>query len=761
MAMVVKNNLSAKMTLGELNKNVNKAGQLLTKIASGEKIVSAKDDAANYAISEKMREQIRSLTQDNQNVQNGSSLFRIAEGGIDNIVEELRNLKELAINAANDTNTDADRQTIQKEFNHKIANINDIATMTNYNGKILLDGTYGKHFVEEGYTTETITEKVLKEVIVGQSDTTITSVNGDPIPLTAGDWNIKNSGVYMLKSGFTGNLFIDDNLAPDANGVVGVKFVQETSAELNDVFITGPENGGANLWIEDLNIRNSKSKNFVNFQGADNYLNFKGTNNIYKVGSTSNGAAIIHVGEGTTVVEGGKDGTGIFNFSGSGLQYGAFIGSDMSEDLSGRNILINNGTYNNYAFNVGTAFIGSAIFGKIGDITIESGSFADNYSDRCSDALIGGGGSVGNVSINYAKIYALYKQIDPVIGVTNMEIEDTIGNITIKNSEIHCNESGNSNFGAPAIGPSGYGNNSKSGNIEIDNCILDINVSGGAAGIGTGVGSTVDGNIKITNTDLSNVTATGGGEAIGAGLRGTVTGNISISGEDGFTEIVWPTNPPPHSGKNEPENSSDTSITAVQVVTALQETEVTRTVEIKNPGVWEWSPLKIHHGPKDNQATNFYINDMHTKSLGTKNLVDGTNFENEDDEARYWALSVNKKLQAEWLKTLEAAQNKNLDDILVTTKKDANVAIRVLDGAIDYALNESTRMGAYLQRLDYTGSNLVTMNENVQGAESTIRDADMAKEMTDYTKANVLVQSAQAMLAQANQNSSAVLSLLQ
>ncbi len=53
------------------------------------------------------------------------------------------------------------------------------------------------------------------------------------------------------------------------------------------------------------------------------------------------------------------------------------------------------------------------------------------------------------------------------------------------------------------------------------------------------------------------------------------------------------------------------------------------------------------------------------------------------------------------------------------------------------------------------------MGENVQSAESTIRDADMAKEMTEYTKNNVLVQSAQSMLAQANQNGSAVLSLLQ
>lgn len=66
-----------------------------------------------------------------------------------------------------------------------------------------------------------------------------------------------------------------------------------------------------------------------------------------------------------------------------------------------------------------------------------------------------------------------------------------------------------------------------------------------------------------------------------------------------------------------------------------------------------------------------------------------------------------------------------------------------------------------MSRLSYTSSNLTTASENVQSSESTIRDADMAKEMTEYTKTNVLAQATQSMLAQANQNVSGVLSLLQ
>ena len=98
--------------------------------------------------------------------------------------------------------------------------------------------------------------------------------------------------------------------------------------------------------------------------------------------------------------------------------------------------------------------------------------------------------------------------------------------------------------------------------------------------------------------------------------------------------------------------------------------------------------------------------------------------------------------------------------IQIGTQKQANAAVNVLDSAVQKALDQQTTIGAAESRLDYTSSNLTTASENVQSSESTIRDADMAKEMTNYTKNNVLLQAAQSMLSQANQNSSSVLSLL-
>ncbi|MBQ9377803.1 MAG: hypothetical protein IJU05_08395 [Schwartzia sp.] len=133
--------------------------------------------------------------------------------------------------------------------------------------------------------------------------------------------------------------------------------------------------------------------------------------------------------------------------------------------------------------------------------------------------------------------------------------------------------------------------------------------------------------------------------------------------------------------------------------------------------------LVIHTGTKANQSVKIALTDMRSEALGLKG-TDGS--------------------------TLN-----------ITTQKNANAAINVLDNALQKALDQQTTIGSIESRLDYTSRNLVTASENVQASESTIRDADMAKEMTEYTKNNVLLQASQSMLAQANQNSSNVLSLLQ
>ena len=155
MAMVVKNNLSAKNTLNQLDKKDKATAKSLKKLSTGMKINSAGDDASGLSISERMAVQIRSLDQDNQNSQNGVSMLKTAEGAVSSTVDILRTLKEKAINAANDSNTDADRATMQKEFDQAIQQIDENAQQT-YNGQTLVDGSKENYIPSPGtYTSLT------------------------------------------------------------------------------------------------------------------------------------------------------------------------------------------------------------------------------------------------------------------------------------------------------------------------------------------------------------------------------------------------------------------------------------------------------------------------------------------------------------------------------------------------------------------------------------------------------------------------------
>ena len=440
MAMVVKNNMSAVNTLNILNRNQSALAKSLQKVSSGMKINDAGDDASGYAISERMRVQIRSLDQDKQNTQNGNSMMKTAEGAVASTVEILKTLKEKAINAANDTNTDEDRRTIQKEINQMVDQIDDNALAT-YNGKYLVDGS--------------------RNSIGTATCTTLT----------------------------------------------------------NNALST------ASAWASVLTDLQSRQNESLNIQSTDN-------------------VTVSYVRQGRTYTT---------TFS---------VGNQTLADIIGK-----------------TAF---------------------NGTDS-----VKGSGMVGG---------------------------------TTAGAWIGLDKAGNSVYTAD------------------NKTALSIN----AAGAGT--------TFQISAFTIGITDNTGA-------LRKTA--NTSL---DAFTERI------------RAENKS------------------------------EDNALVLQTGVKSNQAIKVSMTDMRSLALGMKG-TDG---------------SV----------------------ISVQTQDKANAAINSIDSALQKALDEQANIGAVQTRLRYTASNLTTQSENVQNSESTIRDADMAKEMTEYTKNNVLLQAAQSMLAQANQNSSAVLSLL-
>ncbi|SDF79705.1 flagellin [Sporolituus thermophilus] len=139
--MIINHNMAALNTYNRLSANNTNTSKALEKLSSGLRINRAGDDAAGLAISEKMRGQIRGLDQATRNAQDSISLIQTAEGALNETHSILQRMRELAVQAANDTNTATDRNEIQKEINQLTDEIDRIANTTEFNTQKLLDGS--------------------------------------------------------------------------------------------------------------------------------------------------------------------------------------------------------------------------------------------------------------------------------------------------------------------------------------------------------------------------------------------------------------------------------------------------------------------------------------------------------------------------------------------------------------------------------------------------------------------------------------------
>ena len=583
MAMVVKNNMTAINTLNTLNKNSSALSKSLQKVSSGMKINSAADDASGYAISERMRVQIRSLDQANQNTQNGSSMMKVAEGAVSSTVEILKTLKEKAVNAANDSNTDSDRQTIQKELDQSIDQINDNANVT-FNGKYLVDGSKNS----KGNATYTVltNQSLGTETTASTKLTDLTARSGDSLEIADTD----SVTVSYVQAGKTYTTTFS------AKG-----------ATLQDIF-TNAEAMDASSQI----FASATNKSVATSTGEKDA-------NIVTKAAADLAEAKKQLGQVVT----GDVASDIQKYN------GAQTDADKKIDLE---------ELNDYLDTSGTTW---ALKGTVNTDELKC-AFAEklandkNYAALIADTTNG---------TNAAAMDAKYQGNTGTLG----DKKTTYAEAKTINANANTTLVSSATVGVDANGDK-------------------VDTASGEKGM------------SITaNTE---------------GIAGQISGlNISISDSKGNVK-----------------KSANAALDAFS-----------ETIRAQNKS--DDNAISLQVGASANQSIKVGLTDMRAEALGLKG-ADGT--------------------------TLN-----------ISTQGKANAAINVLDNAIQKALDQQTTIGSVESRLEYTSSNLTTASENVQASESTIRDADMAKEMTNYTKNNVLLQAAQSMLAQANQSSSNVLSLLQ
>ncbi len=1004
MAMVIKNNLAAMETLNILNQNNSKLGKALAKVSSGQKINSAGDDASGLAISERMRVQLRALDQDQQNVQNGASMLRIAEGGVQNIVDTIRSMKELAIDAANDSNTDEDRRVIQKELNQRIATINDVALGTQFNGKRLIDGTYAQKLVTETKTTGWKEPPKTFTMVPGK--TYIKTVNADGSRTIVGENDVKNmtrsfTGVNSsitsptsLKAGgsssFTADIgFIGTNSTWNwASAYQDKKFSgQQTSTVYFEDTQTNPSTpqqvmkafmksldeattSGSDVLDEAINYATGgtitdKAELVSNFMrdlnAASSYTDFLSDKCGIILGNADTGAitgsdaggsttktAESVVPETVAVTSWGLPTTGssttieglTVNWPTAGVSGRGFTDAEkhilkgLNSDWIQKSLALVQESYGlDFTYSDASVKTINVKFEEKNDNTLAYVSHSYNtstgkasslnlvvnmkyYKDidpNSEDGALNTSSSMYHqagyldrtiahefthavmaANINYFSSLPMYIKEGAAELVHGIDDERQTNIVNLLNTtsgktklQTIFNSGGTQGDSDPYaagyvllryLAKQGAGNTiSKSDTVYNDSYTssvpksketgVAINFAGSESADGSALtfpdsfdeqGITIlcggceqyinivfdkdmtIGQGTLTSTPLSDTSTRmrrdyrvgiGGAtstddlaKAIFEGLKNTsgrsTSKDITVKHSDDSTEVVClgidethnvriAKNPDYPSGSgseyvfvkekdlamlfidsgtieatggagskdNAPEGTvqqmldnsgnkildeNGNQIPYIQTIKVTEET----TVNLWDPIIETvtervGTPLVVHSGTQAGQSTNHYINNMQTSALTAGQIFDDNgNLINSNDRERYNALSHDSTKQAEWLRTLNTVENMTIDDISVTTVENANLAIRVLDGALEYSLDTATTLGAYLQRLESTENNIVTTIENTTASESVIRDADMAKEMTNYTKANVLLQAAQSMLSQANQNPANVLSLL-
>jgi flagellin len=187
--MRINHNIAALNTYRQLNSASTAQGKSMEKLSSGLRINRAGDDAAGLAISEKMRGQIRGLDQASANSQDAISLIQTAEGALNETHSILQRQRELATQAANDTNTAEDRKNIQDEMDQLGKEIDRIAETTQFNTKNLLDGSMDKSTTSQVNITgnTALTEGVGTDVAVTTSLDALTDKDGNSLGIQAGD----------------------------------------------------------------------------------------------------------------------------------------------------------------------------------------------------------------------------------------------------------------------------------------------------------------------------------------------------------------------------------------------------------------------------------------------------------------------------------------------------------------------------------------------------------------------------------------------
>ena len=668
--MVVQHNLTAMNSNRMLGITTSKQAKATEKLSSGYKINRAADDAAGLTISEKMRKQMRGLTQASANAQDGISTVQTAEGALTEVHDMLQRMNELAVKASNGTNSESDRQAIQDEIDQLTTEIDRVAETTKFNEIYLLKGN------AEGTTSDmkvNAHDAGIAGKLVDNGDTATFTVDSK---LEDGNKITIAGKEYEIGSGAADKSVDDYAISSKATSTTAGDLGAET-VKVGDSF-TNAETGKTYTVV---NKAVNAQALFVVEKSAFTITHSDGTTESYNVSATA-GAGVLNAADALDVAK-------------QALAAGETV--TLTKDASGAACNIE----------VVSALENTALNAEISitDTNLTTTPNVKTLTDAVKAIDTGAVPTAGDTITVGGKTTTL-TSATPVAASDIKDVVNALG----EGDQVEITRVDAAGTSTTKLFTVGDITDDVAGTYTVADILKNINDGdsikiGIAAGhreanaLATAKGIVVDNSSPV---DASAATAY------------TVVGDTTSS-EDGVVS-----------------KAKALEMIAEELTKASSiGTDTAATVKNNNDGTFEITKGTVE--VKDALAFNLHVGadaDMTNKISVDLGALDSAGL---------------------GIKGINIKDNSGVA---------ATYAVDAIADAVAKVSAQRSALGAVQNRLEHTINNLDNVVENTTSAESQIRDTDMATQMVEYSKNNILAQAGQSMLAQANQSNQGVLSLL-
>jgi flagellin len=719
---VINTNINALAAQGSLS-NVNKKMSMsMERLSTGQRINSAKDDAAGLAITNRMTSQIRGYAVAIRNSNDGISMTQTAEGALGQIGDILQRMRELSVQSSNGSNSAENRTAIQAEVSQLKAEINNIAKKTNHNDIKLLDGSAGNIVLQTGVNTgDTMALKFdsaqAKDLGI-ETPLALTSLGKSTTALARGDLLINGVHVdasiaqddalsYASNSGSAIAKAAAINKVSDLTGVVAsvgqtVVYGSTQAATIAATTGTVSINGVA---TSTLSFAASESTDLARLKTIDaiNAISAQTGVKALDGGDAAHGVIL--------VAEDGRNIT--VSHSASGILAVTGVRTESTTTLATATSYV--GTYSLTSVDGSDISLSSRVGGTIANADFYTGTYKANVAQFVSAARAASIAAPTALEGNDLVINGV--TVGAAIGTDDTATFATTTSATKASSAIATAAA--INRVKDLTGVTAKAN----ANILVGTGFA-TNLTTTAATSTTSIflnGVTISANVTAdtTRADLVNL----------INLKTGQTGVVASDNGDGLT-LVAADGRTISLGADNAGTAGATAMAAVGMATINGSTALATTSATTGGAMAFISTVSL----ESDKAFEIASGSAGNTDFGTLGFIQGTYGGSSD--------------------------MLNVEHLDVSTQSGAMVAISAIDSAINQVSMQQARAGAYQNRLDAVVNNLTESNQNMSASRSRILDTDYAQETTSLAKSQIISQAATAMLAQANQAGQSVLALL-